>query len=160
MPKWLIIGYGNMLRSDDGVGRRAAEALKDESPKHEALINDERTARDLEIIGAHQLTPELAEPVGRARRVLFLDASHEGMAGEIRRKKIGPDPDFQPGAMTHDLSPQALLAMAARYFHSQPEAELLTLTGENFDLGEAFSEAVAEAWPAYLNQIRDWIKPQ
>ena len=106
--------------------------------------------RSCRWIAAHQLTPEMAEPVARSSRVLFLDASHTGAPGEIRCERIGRqkacgDPQFQHASVSHHLAPSALLELAARYFHAEPEAWLLTITGDNFDLGESFSPAVEAA---------------
>lgn len=143
----LILGFGNPLRSDDAVGYNAALAL-------EPGLSSTNTF----VIAAHQLTPESAEPVSRASRVLFLDASHEGTPGEIRLEEVLRDPYFQPAALTHDLMPSSLLELALRYFYAEPEAWLLTLTGENFELGEKFSAPVAAAWPEYLERIRAWAR--
>ena len=43
----LVVGYGNALRTDDGVGWHAAERLAD----------DPRLA-DATVIAVHQLTPD------------------------------------------------------------------------------------------------------
>jgi hydrogenase maturation protease len=51
MPGTLIIGYGNPLREDDGVGWQVADQL---------LKNSEGS---IKVLTAHQLTPELAEPI-------------------------------------------------------------------------------------------------
>jgi Ni,Fe-hydrogenase maturation factor len=59
--------------------------------------------------------------------------------------------------VSHDLAPSALLELAVRYFHAEPDAWLLTVTGDNFDLGESFSPAVEAAWEAYLDRIRAWV---
>ena len=147
MPHSLIIGYGNTIRSDDGAGYKAALALQSELSSPECAI-----------IAAHQLTPEMAETVAAASHVLFLDAAHVGNPGEIRCQGILRDPHFQPGALTHDLTPSSLLELALRYFQAQPEASLLTLTGANFELGEEFSSPVTQAWPHYLARIRAWAQ--
>lgn len=147
MPKTLILGFGNTQRSDDGVGARAATAL-----------DSELSSSDLLVMAAHQLTPEMAAPVSKSSRVLFLDASHRGIAGEIRCAKIDRDRGFEPGTLSHDLSPQALLELAARFFQAQPEAWLLTITGENFDFGAEFSPRVVTAWHEYLDRIRLWVR--
>ncbi len=156
MATCLIVGYGNPLRSDDGAGSKAAAALE-----------SELSSPELRVIAAHQLTPEMAEPVARSSRVLFLDASRTGAPGEIRCQRIGrreacSDSQLQPSNVSHDLAPSALLELAARYFHvehfhAEPEAWLLTITGDNFDLGESFSPAVEAAWEGYLARIRTWI---
>lgn len=147
MPNSLIIGYGNTLRSDDGTGYKAALAIQPELSSPECAI-----------IAAHQLTPEMAEPISHAARILFLDASHDGVPGEIRCEGILRDPYFQPAAMTHGLTPSSLLEITWRHFQAQPEAALLTVTAANFELGEEFSIAVTKAWPQYLARIRAWAK--
>ena len=59
----LVIGYGNTLRSDDGVGPKVADAVA-----ALALIGVRALACPL-------LTPELADPVSQARVAVFVDAA-------------------------------------------------------------------------------------
>jgi hydrogenase maturation protease len=146
-PASLIIGYGNAIRSDDGTGLKAAAAIE-----REACLAGAR------VIAAHQLVPEMAEPVARADRVLFLDASHAGAPGEIRCERTHRDREFQLAALSHDLSPGALLELAARHFQAEPATWLLTITGSNFDLGESFSPPVEAAWKAYLERVLAWVR--
>ena len=65
----LVIGYGNVLRGDDGAGFLTAELLRDK-------LRDP----DIEILSQHQLLPELMEPISRAARVIFIDATVSGRA--------------------------------------------------------------------------------
>jgi hydrogenase maturation protease len=147
MSTRLVIGCGNALRSDDGFGWKAANA-----------IGREVTSADVEILAVQQLTPELAELAARSSRVLFLDASHQGQPGEIRVERIRRDPDFQPGAISHQLSPPALLELAYRYYGGEPLATLVTVTGENFALGEQFSPPVQNAWRPCLERVLEWVR--
>src|SRR5579862_3803538 len=71
-PRILIVGYGNPLRRDDALGWHASRLLA------EALVG-----KDVEVITCHQLTPELAEPLSRCQRAVFIDADAEGKPGEI-----------------------------------------------------------------------------
>src|SRR5262245_29107852 len=73
----LIIGYGNPLRADDGVGWQAARHLAE-------LLRDE----PIEILALHQLTPELAEPISRADLIIFIDASNEGQPGSWKCERL------------------------------------------------------------------------
>jgi hydrogenase maturation protease len=75
MARVLIVGYGNPLRGDDGLGWHAAEALRAALP-------------EAEILAVHQLTPELAEDASRAELVIFLDAAETGAPGEWRCREI------------------------------------------------------------------------
>ena len=60
----LIIGIGNPLRGDDGLGWDVAGELSSE------LRRD-----DVQVLATHQLTPELSDLVSRAELVLFIDAT-------------------------------------------------------------------------------------
>ena len=76
----LIIGYGNALRGDDGAGSIAADLLRDRI--HDPAI---------EILSQQQLLPELMEPISRASRVIFIDASVSGRAGKVNRIPLRPE---------------------------------------------------------------------
>ena len=105
MAKVLIVGYGNPLRGDDGVGWRAAERLR-------GAIRDP----DVEIHALHQLTPEVMEALGRADRAIFIDACVGAVAGA--RALYGHAPqatlitvtggDF---SLSEELSPSVSAAM-------------------------------------------------
>lgn len=60
--KALIIGWGNSLRGDDGIGLKVAELL-------------ERRLIQADIRCSLQLLPEMCEEISRARQVVFVDAS-------------------------------------------------------------------------------------
>ena len=60
---FLVIGYGNTLRGDDGVGPRVAEAI------HQLALPGVRA------LVCPMLTPELADPISRAHTVIFVDAA-------------------------------------------------------------------------------------
>ena len=128
----LIIGYGNRSRGDDGVGYRAAELLRERLAGAEA-----------EILAVHQLTPELMEPISRARRVVFIDAAAEGRPGEIRRQELTVSP--APATFTHQSTPAALLAGAAALYGSSASGVLYSIAGESFAYGEQLTPAVERA---------------
>ena len=92
---------GNPLRGDDGVGWRVAEAVAAALPDAVA-----------DVLTVHQLTPELAEPISRAERVIFIDAAAEGKPGAVRCFAVegaGGAPAPQGGALT---TPHAALGPA------------------------------------------------
>lgn len=134
----LIIGYGNPLREDDGVGWRVAEAAAEALP-------------GAAVLTAHQLTPELSEPISRAGRVVFIDAAAEGIAGEVYYALLPPATDYRPGS--HESTPDGLLALAAALFGRCPPAYMLTIVGHAFGLGEALSPAVEAAIPIAVRLI-------
>jgi len=142
-PGVLIIGYGSPLRGDDGVGMRAADLLREASwPPGERP----------EIVACHQLTPELAEPVSRAGRVVFIDAACDDDPGTITCRPIAPEVPG-PAAFTHLAGPAALLAAARRWYGRSPEAVLCSVGGKDFGLAEQLSPAVSAALPALIDQV-------
>ncbi len=143
MARTLVIGYGNPLRGDDGVGWHAAQ--------HLAQSN---WTRNLQIIVRHQLDPELAVPISQADQVIFIDASHGEQPGAVKCQHIAPNPSA-PGVFTHHLEPGALLACARDLYGSYPDATLFSITGESFGFREGLSPAVLNALPGLLNQIED-----
>lgn len=147
MSRSLIVGYGNSLRSDDGFGWRAA-----------VDIEKRVDAAAVKVIAAQQLTPELAETIAQHQRVLFLDASHDGQPGEIRFEPVRRDPYFQFGSMVHHVPPSTLLELSYRHFGVEVEASLLTVTGENFELGEQLSVPVQNAWKPCLQRALEWVR--
>jgi Ni,Fe-hydrogenase maturation factor len=110
MPHTLIIGYGNPLRGDDGFGWHAALRLRE-------IVHD----ADIEILAVHQLTPELMDPISRARRVIFIDAAVGEDAGKLT---VAP------------------LETTGSLYRARPEALLITVVGLDFEIGADLSEPV------------------
>jgi len=142
MARVLIIGYGNPLRSDDGLGWHAAVQLFRNS-----------ASRDVEVLPCHQLTPDLAEAVSRADTVLFLDSTHEGGPGELRCREINPVEGS--ASFSHHLSPQVVLGIARDLYGAYPHAWLLTVCGGCFEAGEELSAEVAHRLPDLRARVRE-----
>ena len=141
----LIIGYGNPLRGDDGVGPHIAQQLA-----------DRMTRRDVEILARHQLTIELAEPISRADQVMFIDAAANADPGAIVVKCIGA-PDALPIAGTHQLDPSLLLAYAREWYGKAPSTLLIAIGSAAFDYCEELSPPVQRAVPRVLRLISRFL---
>lgn len=128
----LVIGYGNPLRGDDGVGQIAARRLL-ERP----------LAAQVEVLLCHQLTPELAWPISRADSVIFIDAGTEQPPGAVECRQI--EPLEAAGALTHSASPPALLAGALELYGARPRALLVSIGVDSLAYREQLSEPVSAA---------------
>lgn len=143
----LIIGYGNTLRSDDGVGPWLTEALE---IAHSAGLA--QTARGvIAFISATQLLPEHADPMSRARLVVFVDAAVDVPPGETHWREVEPAADN--GGRVHSFSPESLLRMAGQFGRVPEQALLLAIGGEAWGLGETFSERVRQTADRLLGEI-------
>jgi len=137
----LVIGYGNPLRKDDGLGWHAAR-----------LIAARTAGRAVEVITCHQLTPELAETLSHFSRAVFIDADAEGQPGEIHQRPVLPEPPA-PSAFTHTCTPAGLLASAQQLYGHAPEAFVVTVTAQSFEFGDGLTPIVAAALP----QVADYV---
>ncbi len=99
----LVIGIGNRLRQDDGMGCRAAELLAQRFPPETIRIEE-----------CHQLTPEWADAVADAPLVVFLDAAVDQPPGSVDCRRVygQPDAHFRPG-LSHHLAPSEVLSLAS-----------------------------------------------
>ena len=130
----LIIGIGNPLRSDDGLGWAVAEQL----------CQGGNVGCDIRRV--HQLTPELAQLMAAANLVVMVDASHEGEPGELRIRTLSSS--AHPGAVgTHYTTPEELAALTAAVYGQCPPVVVVSMTGVNFSLSEQFSSIVAQRIP-------------
>lgn len=121
----LVIGYGNTLRSDDGVGPKVAGAL------------EQLHLPGVEVLVCGLLTPELADPIAAAGTVVFVDAAVDAPR-EVQLRQLAPAESSQ--IMAHAADPRTLLAVARDVFGHAPEAWWLTIPAESMAIGEEFSE--------------------
>jgi hydrogenase maturation protease len=142
----LIIGYGNPLRGDDGLGLAAAAALTQ-------LLADRP---DVQVITVHQLTPDLAELIAGYATVIMLDAHAGETPGELVVTRIAPVAGrSQP--FSHYLSPAELLTVTEALYDRRPAVWLAGLTGSSFEVGHSLSEPVRQALPGLVSRVLDLV---
>ena len=121
--KTLVIGYGNTLRGDDGVGPRVAEQL--EAWRREQM-------RSLSV---HQLTPELAAEIAQVEEVWFVDAWVGGAKPTVQTLTM----TSALPAMDHGWRPETLIHLAKMLYDAEPTAYHLLIPAQQFDYGETLS---------------------
>ncbi|HZP58987.1 MAG TPA: hydrogenase maturation protease [Opitutaceae bacterium] len=135
----LVIGYGNVLRRDDGVGPRVADAV-------EALhLPGVRT------LVCQQLSPEHAEAVAQAQTVIFVDAAVDAPA-EVQLRKLEPGESTQ--LMAHAADPRTMLALARDVFGHAPEAWWLTIPAVKLGFGEDLSPDAQRGLERAVEEIK------
>ncbi len=147
-PVLLIVGYGNTLRSDDGVGPEVAEAV---------------AALDLpgvQVLACGLLTPELADPIARADTVVFVDAAVDAPR-EVQLRPLEPAASSQ--IMAHAADPRTMLALARDVFGHAPRAWWLTIPVEHLGVGEGLSDFARRGMEAALREfgkLAEELKPK
>jgi hydrogenase maturation protease len=129
----LVVGYGNPLRSDDGVGPAVAERL----------AADPRMA-GVDVRSEHQLTPELAADASGASLLVLVDAGAGEVPGEVTVRRLEPAA-ATGSAWTHHLDPSSLVGLARELWGSAPPVVLVSVGPASLEVGDTLSEAVAPA---------------
>ena len=135
----LVIGYGNTLRGDDGVGPKVAEAM------------EELGLPGVQVLVCHQLSPEHAEPISQARGVIFVDAAVDA-AERIQLRRL--EPNESPQLMAHAADPRTMLALARDVFGHAPQAWWLTIPAKELGFGTGLSPEAEAGYRAAIRQIR------
>jgi len=129
----LILGVGNPLRADDGVGQAVVERLGSILPPAAA-----------ELRAVYQLTPELAADLAAADLVVVVDASVDVPPGEVAVR------DLAAGAVagepfSHSIDPAALAWLAQALYGASPRMVLVGIGPASLEPGEDLSAAASAA---------------
>jgi len=134
----IVIGIGNELRGDDGIGPRVVDAIP--------------VRAELETMTVHQLVPELADRIRTARRILFVDAILD--RDDICLSAVEPSMHRGVG---HACSPAALLGWTKAAYAEVPESWLLSIPGTSFEIGNELSSRTESLIPEALQRIETWL---
>jgi hydrogenase maturation protease len=143
--KFLVVGIGNPLRSDDGVGTLIVEKINEQH-----ILN-------VATIVSHQLNIELLEEVPHFEKVVLVDASFCGEG--LSFKKVQSSGEEQV-ASTHHLSPELFLTLAKKLYHYDLNLYLCSIRGQNFDVGSHLSPEVKMLVPKAIEKIYAFLKEE
>jgi hydrogenase maturation protease len=149
----LVLGLGNTLLSDDGIGIHVMRALQDRSAADTGLAFCDGGTIGLALLA----------DIEDARNLIVVDAMELGEAPGTVRRFVGPDMDRQLTGKKKTAHEVALadLMMAAALSGFQPERRaLVAIQPEKLGWGLAATPAVAAAIPeacgAILRLAEDW----
>jgi hydrogenase maturation protein HypF len=144
----LLLGIGNPSRGDDALGplfvERAAAALAEEIARGE-----------LECLTDFQLQIEHALDLEGRRRVFFVDASVRA-APPFELSPVAPRPST--AVTSHAMSPEAVLDTYRRTVGEPPEAWMLAIRAERFELGDPLSPSAEAHLGAALERLLDELR--
>ena len=133
---WLIIGYGNDIRGDDGFGIAVAQAVAE-------------AQTSAVVVKINTLVPELIEKIRLADGVIFIDASLTLACGEMQRTELKVDKEqdelglgLASASTSHDCAPQTLIQLNYILNKTQPPAWLFSVGGAQFDYSQRLSQSV------------------
>ncbi len=144
---FLVIGYGNELRGDDAAGPIVAAAVADWH------LPSVRT------LSVQQLLPELTEEIVQADYVIFVDACRQNCNRSIQIEPIvigDASHDAHP-ASSHVYEPWTLLKLTESLYGYHPQAWLLQVPIECFDLGKQLSPTAQQGCDRVLRTIEQFF---
>ncbi|HRH80864.1 MAG TPA: hydrogenase maturation protease [Thiobacillaceae bacterium] len=151
-PTTLVIGLGNPILGDDGVGWRVAEA-----------VSAELYDPDVDVLCLAVGGMTLMERLAGYRRALIVDAVVSGAPpGTVHDLPADDMHRVMPHhtASSHDLSLATALDLG-RELGAELPAEIRIVGVEAspaFEFGEALSAPVADAVPEALARVRAWLE--
>jgi hydrogenase maturation protease len=160
--KTLIIGLGNPILGDDGVGWVVAEKVQAAlSHPQSAIPKSQSVEVDCASLGGLSLMERLTG----SERVILVDAIFTGKlpVGTVRRFLLDELPDLSAGhsASAHDTSLRNALQVGRDMHVPLPEDEnviIVTVEAEAvYDFSQELSPAVAAAVPLALQQVLDLL---
>jgi len=138
MSDLLVIGIGNPIMSDDGIGVHAVRYLEGRLPD------------DVELIEGSVYCADLLSFLENRRKVVFIDGIDAGAEpgtlfrfspDEVRNQKVN-----EPVSL-HDFGIYELITAAKLLDQCPEEIVLIAIQVKNVEMGEELSQEVREAIP-------------
>jgi hydrogenase maturation protease len=150
--KTLVLGIGNTLLSDEGVGIHVIHALAAEAPSND----------DVDYLDGGTLSFTLAGPIEEADALIVVDAAQLNSPPGTWRLMEGDEVDtFLLGnrkSTVHEVGLTDLRAIALLAGHWPERRAMLAIQPQVVDWGEQPTPAVAAAIPQVCAAIRQLLK--
>jgi hydrogenase maturation protease len=162
MKKFIILGYGNPDRGDDGVAYYILNRLIQELCRSETALSEFQESgiyeinQDVDIWYNLQLIPEVSQDLANYQNAIFIDAHTAEIPEEILVTDISPH--YQNSPFTHHLTPASCLDLADQLFERSPHATLITIRGYQFDFSRELSGQTQKLAEQALTTILEMIK--
>ena len=144
--QFLVIGYGNELRGDEGIGPWVARSV------------DKWQLPSVKALAVPQLLPELTSEIAKAKHVIFVDACARRCAQTVQIDPLvvrSSSPFLSEN--THYCDPHALLSLTHTLHGSRPRAWLLQVAAKCFDLGCELSDTADQGCDRALQTIAQFL---
>jgi hydrogenase maturation protease len=144
--KTMVLGVGNPILRDDGVGLHVVEQLR-------TLLRDPNVAIDTAYTGGMNLL----DLIRGYDKVILVDAIRQqnGRIGEVKRFILS-DASTLHSANPHDVSLSEAICLAKQLGETQVPKEIIVVgivVQNTLDFGEQLSEEVQDAVPTAVQMV-------
>lgn len=137
-----IIGIGNILRADDGVGAFITQAIENKKWKNVFCLTEQ------------QLQIELLEEACKYSVVIIVDAAVQEK-DMVFKKLNNIETAFQPAS--HYVNAEMFAALAKQLYQKETAFYYFGIKGKNFELGEQISSEIIQLANEAVNIITGFI---
>ncbi len=114
----VIIGYGNSIRGEDGFGVEVITKLQ------------HNISKNIKLIEAYQLTPELCLELLEADEIIFVDAAFS----EDNHYKLACIIETENQTnISHHISPYVIVSLLNNVYNKFPKIEIFSMLTNSFD---------------------------
>ena len=155
MMRTLIVGLGNPILSDDGIGIRVAQAVRERVGEH---VGERIGEAEVEFLEASQGGLRLAEQLEGYDRVILIDAiqTQGGVPGTIYRLTLDDLPSYNADG-AHDASLKNALQLVRQQGGQTPDADAVAIIAieavNMLDFGETLTPQVDAAIPEAVQAV-------
>jgi hydrogenase maturation protease len=148
--KVLIVGYGNSLRNDDGIGPVIAE-------KYREYLGIENT--NIETMSLPQLDIILVPKLSEVDLAIFVDVRAEDSDENlVKIEEVEVENyDIKVYHTSHTLKVNDLIKMSKKWYGSSPRTFLVMPKGVDFETGTTLSEVANNAIGLSISKIDELI---
>ena len=140
MLRTIIIGYGNIDRSDDGLAYEVINLVRKQLGQH--LLDEGDTGLDnlngeIDSVFLLQLIPEIMELLKGYEQIIFVDAHAGDRLDDLNCSRLTPQ--YTSSTFTHHMTPETLLAFLKTLYQHEPQAYMVSVRAHDFDFKRTFS---------------------
>ena len=160
--KFILLGYGNPDRGDDGAALYLLMELIKKFNPDKSILSDFQEAGFLELTPEIdlwfnlQLYPELSQDLANYERAIFIDAHTAEIPDLLLVQEINPC--YKNSPFTHHLTPASCLELAEKLYQHAPKATLVTVRGYAFDFSRDLSPQTQKLAKQALQIILEMIQ--
>lgn len=140
-----LIGIGNILRSDDGVGAYVCEQI------------ESKELAGITVVVTHQLDIVMVEDLSKFAKVIFIDAAISEKSVSIQH--IDSIKNL-PQSVSHQVNASMLAKLSRQLFSTQTQFYICAIGALNFDMGNSFSTTTKSNADAAIAILLEWLQPK
>jgi hydrogenase maturation protease len=137
-----LVGIGNSLRSDDGIGA------------HICAVIEEMKIPGVTVLTTHQLQLEMIEDLLDFEQVILVDASL--LSGEFEFYPFSPE-EGQGVSSSHHVNAHTFGTIAKKIYNDNFNLYICAVKGENFELGEQLSTFAMNNTKKAIDFLVQWL---